>query len=136
MNPSKMPDVLRGMHAWLEATVCKPRCVSQTPGNIGDIGTGPSSSGLAAQHRAEITEVDSALCELRARRLIANGVAKQEAERLARRLLQRDRSRDDRKSCAECSSYVGGTCMQRLQPFGGGGIFALHRCAGFREAGQ
>jgi|GEM_PF-3288449 len=61
---------------------------------------------------------------------VTRGVPVTVAERLIYRLAQRDKDLDDRRSCAECGMYDHG-CKRGLEPFGGGGVTALHRCVGF-----
>lgn len=70
----------------------------------------------------------------RAQAFVAKGVPAQQADILASRLMRRDRELDDRRSCAECASFEHGCCLQYRQPFGGGGVEVLHRCAGFKES--
>lgn len=60
------------------------------------------------------------------------GLSAEHSERLVRMLAERS-DFDDRRSCAECRSYIAGLCMKRLQPVGASDDIALvlHRCAGF-----
>ncbi len=58
-----------------------------------------------------------------------NGLDDADAERLAERLLYRDRpgSGDDRKLCLECKNLRGTLCAKRLGPL----RFVMQRCDGF-----
>lgn len=63
----------------------------------------------------------------------AKGIPTDDAKWLASKLTIRDDKLDDRKSCAECQSFYGSRCIQRREPFGGGGVEVLHRCDGFKQ---
>lgn len=43
------------------------------------------------------------------------------------------KSRNDRRSCAECQRYYAGRSRQRLTPIGGAAVFTLHRCGDFQQ---
>ncbi|KAA0893067.1 hypothetical protein [Pusillimonas sp. ANT_WB101] len=62
----------------------------------------------------------------------SKGIESDTATWLAEKLTTRDMQMDDRRSCAECSSFYGNRCIQHRQPFGGGGVEVLHRCKGFK----
>ena len=64
---------------------------------------------------------------------VSRGVSLTDADVLACHLVERDRTFDDRRSCAECLQLARGRCRLGLQPFGGGGVEVLHRCSEFKE---
>ena len=84
------------------------------------------------------TDADIASFTARRDRLIRWGYRAAEAEALAERLTQRDRSDDDRVSCTDCRHYRPGRCgnhrAARLQSPEVGRDLAglLQRCPGFR----
>lgn len=66
---------------------------------------------------------------------MARGIQPDRIQRIIKMLAARDATLDDRRSCAECSSYYTGKCIKRMQPIGDCDDIAdvLHRCAGFSE---
>lgn len=64
---------------------------------------------------------------------VLRGVSFPDADVLACRLVDRDRNRDDRRSCAECVSRSYGRCRHGLEVVGGGGVEVLHRCDRFSQ---
>ena len=93
-----------------------------------DLQTAPTRPRVAAEKPEAIdlaavawTDADiSAFIERRAR-LLRWGWAEPEAEKLAERLVKRDREHDERVSCADCAHYQPGRCSN-------------HRCAGLNAA--
>lgn len=79
-------------------------------------------------------EIKTALA--RTKQFVNRGVPVADADRLACRLVTRDRQDDDRRSCAECFSMVRGRCRHGLEPIGGGGIQTFHRCIQFNSGVQ
>lgn len=79
------------------------------------------------------TDNEAELCAARALAFMAKGIPAQSADRLACRLMRRDRQLDDRRSCAECLSFYAGHCRQRITPIGETCIYTLHRCVGFKD---
>jgi hypothetical protein len=77
------------------------------------------------------TDDEVALCESRARVFTTKGIPSDAADLLACRLTLRDRQLDDRRSCAECTGFHKGQCLQRITPIGETSIHTLHRCRGF-----
>ncbi len=67
----------------------------------------------------------------RARVFAAKGLDPIEAETLACSLVTRDRSGDDRLTCAECANWIAGRCKTKRYPLGDSDIYTLHRCDGF-----
>jgi len=91
-------------------------------------------SKLRLIHTAgDSTEQEAALSARRVQLFQDKGISDHEAAAMARRLVQRDRELDDRRSCAECSSFHAGICRQRITPIGETTIYTLHRCKGFQE---
>ncbi len=87
------------------------------------------------------TDADIAAFLKRRARLLRWGWTEADAERLAERLVQRDRDIDDRVSCADCRHYSGRTCANHRAAGVGdrnvGRSFAevLQRCPGFGDRG-
>lgn len=81
----------------------------------------------------DISGIEQARYVLRTRRFITRGVEPGAAQAVAYRLIERDRERDDRRSCAECRHQADERCVRGLYPIGGFDIEILHRCKGFRE---
>jgi hypothetical protein len=83
------------------------------------------------------TDADIAAYCVRRDRLIRWGWAEPEAEKLAERLVKRDREQDDRVTCVECSHYRPGRCGNHQgaglhSPESGRDLAAmLQRCPGF-----
>lgn len=77
------------------------------------------------------TEQEAATLIDRVRSFQDKGIAGSDALTLAHRLVVRDRQLDDRRSCAECTSFYAGGCQQQRTPIGVTTIYTLHRCAGF-----
>lgn len=73
------------------------------------------------------------LAKQRIELFVLRGVPFANADVLACRLVERDRSGDDRRSCAECVSRSYGRCRHGLEVVGGGGVEALHRCDRFSQ---
>jgi len=83
------------------------------------------------------TDADIARFLDRRARLIRWGWTEPEAEKLAERLVKRDREEDDRVSCADCRHYRAGSCGNH-KAAGLGGQYVgrqwaeiLQRCPGF-----
>ena len=97
----------------------------------------PESLDLAA---VAWTDADIARFENRRARLLRWGWGEAEAERLADRLVRRDREGDDRVSCTECRHYRRGRCANHRQAGIGGPEVGhdlaamLQRCEGFEPA--
>ena len=72
------------------------------------------------------------LTKQRTHLFVMRGVLFEVADTLACSLVDRDRSGDDRRSCAECDMYDH-SCVRGLEPFSGGGVEVLHRCKGFTD---
>ena len=72
------------------------------------------------------------LTKQRTHLFVMRGVLFEVADTLACSLVDRDRSGDDRRSCAECDMYDH-SCVRGLEPVGGGGVEVLHRCKGFAD---
>jgi hypothetical protein len=79
------------------------------------------------------SESEVELVFLRTASFVSRGVPMNDADALACHLVERDRTFDDRRSCAECFQLARGRCRLGLQPFGGGGVEVLHRCSEFKE---
>ena len=83
------------------------------------------------------TEGDIARFEDRRARLLRWGWGEAEAERLAERLVRRDREGDDRVSCTDCRHYRAGRCGNheraglRVPDVGRDLASMLQRCEGF-----
>ena len=98
----------------------------------------PKATDLAA---VAWTDADIARLNLRRARLIRWGWPEAEAEKLADRLVRRDRDADDRVSCIDCRHYRPGQCGNRRRaglnaPAVGRDLVAmLQRCPGFAELG-
>lgn len=87
-------------------------------------------ANLRSAH-AEQTGQETALYTARLQAFQSKGIADDDAETLANRLIERDRQLDDRRSCAECSGYYADRCKYHLSPIGESTIQTLHRCKGF-----
>lgn len=87
----------------------------------------------AAGAAGDYTDVEMARLQSRQARFKASGVGEIAAQAVAWRLIERDRDRDDRRSCAECRHQSYEHCRKGLFPVGGFGIEILHRCRGFTE---
>ncbi len=87
------------------------------------------------------TDGDIARFTDRRARLMRWGWSEAEAEKLADRLVQRDRDIDDRVSCADCQHYRPGRCGNHRRaglhaPDVGRDLASLlQRCSGFRPLG-
>lgn len=79
------------------------------------------------------SESEVELVTVRTVSFVSRGVSLTDADVLACHLVERDRTFDDRRSCAECLQLARGRCRLGLQPFGGGGVEVLHRCSEFKE---
>jgi hypothetical protein len=79
------------------------------------------------------SETEVELVTVRTASFVSRGVPMNDADALACHLVERDRTLDDRRSCAECFQLARGRCRLGLQPFGGGGVEVLHRCFEFKE---
>ena len=92
------------------------------------------SSGLAAPDRyGHWSESEVLLAKQRTDLFVLRGVPLADADALACSLVERDRSGDDRRSCAECVSRSHGRCRHGLEVVGGGGLAVLHRCDRFSQ---
>ncbi len=92
------------------------------------------SRGLTEPDRyGHWSESEVELASSRIASFVSRGVPMNDADVLACRLVDRDRTFDDRRSCAECMYLNRGRCQRGLQPFGGGGVEVLHRCSEFKE---
>lgn len=79
------------------------------------------------------SEREVELASARIASFVSRGIPMDDADVLACCLVDRDRTFDDRRSCAECLHLNRGRCQRGLQPFGGGGVEVLHRCSEFKE---
>lgn len=103
---------------------------------------GPAAVILSDAELAAVawTEVDIARFLSRQDRLMRWGWPAAEAERMAERLVARDRAADTRVSCVECRHYRPGRCgnhrsAELSSPDIGRDLAGLlQRCAGFKEA--
>ena len=75
------------------------------------------------------TEVELTLSRTSA--FVSRGVSFTEADMLACQLVDRDRTGDDRRSCAECVAFVLGRCQRGLNLLGSRGVTVLHQCDAF-----
>jgi hypothetical protein len=92
------------------------------------------SSGLASLDRyGHWSESEVLLAKQRTDLFVLRGVPLDDADALACSLVERDRTGDDRRSCAECVSRSYGRCRRSLVPLGGGGVEVLHRCKRFSQ---
>jgi hypothetical protein len=97
----------------------------------------PHAADLAA---VAWTDADIARFFDRRARMLRWGWAEPDAEKLAERLVKRDREHDDRVSCAECLHYRPGRCGSHRRaglhsPGVGRGLAAtLQRCPGFQPS--
>ncbi len=74
------------------------------------------------------SDIETRLAKQRTHLFVMRGLKLADADALACSLVERDRSGDDRRSCAECVSRSYGRCRQGLGVVGGGGVEVLHRC--------
>jgi hypothetical protein len=86
--------------------------------------TEPDQYGHWSQAEVELTL-------LRTSAFVSRGVPFTEADIVACQLVDRDRTADDRRSCAECIAFVRGRCQRGLKPFGLRSVMELHRCDAF-----
>lgn len=80
------------------------------------------------------SDIEVRLAKQRTHLFVRRGVALDTADALACSLVERDRTGDDRRSCAECVSRSYGRCRHGLEVVGGGGIEVLHRCERFSQS--
>ncbi len=92
-----------------------------------------SSEVDSPDHYGHWSDIEVRLAKQRAALFVLRGVALADADALACMLVERDRSGDDRRSCAECVSRSYGRCRHGLEVVGGGGVKVLHRCAEFKQ---
>ena len=97
------------------------------------IADGSSEMGSPDQY-GHWSDVEVQLAKQRAALFVLRGVALADADALACSLVERDRSGDDRRSCAECVSRSYGRCQHGLEVVGGGGTEVLHRCDRFSQS--
>ncbi len=96
--------------------------------------------GAASNAAVAWTDAHIALYLDRRARLLRWGWAEPDAEKLAERLVERDREHDDRVSCAECMHYRPGRCGNHRRaglhsPDMGRDLLAtLQRCPGFQPS--
>lgn len=86
------------------------------------------SSAVIAKLHGFWSEEEVLLCKHRIQIFIWRGIPDLNAEELACRLVERDRTRDDRKSCAECQSFRNNRCVKYRELIGGSNANTLHRC--------
>ena len=79
------------------------------------------------------SDIETRLAKQRAHLFVMRGLNLGDADALACSLVERDRSDDDRRSCAECVSRSYGRCRLGLEVVGGGGVEVLHRCERFAK---
>lgn len=92
-----------------------------------DRGSQLATVATIAEHSQAWTDEDIARFVNRRDRLLRWGWAEPDAERLAERLVLRDREQDERHACAECRYGRARTCPDGSPlPLG-----VLHRCGGF-----
>lgn len=117
---------------------CGPSQDSQNSQAYPPRGVGFGDTDLPA---ATWADADIARFLYRRARLLRWGWAEPDAEKLAERLVRRDREHDDRVSCADCGHYRPGRCGNHrsagLQvPDAGRDLAAmLQRCPGFQSEG-
>lgn len=80
------------------------------------------------------SDIEVRLAKQRTHLFVMRGVALDTADALACSLVERDRTGDDRRSCAECVSRSYGRCRHGLEVVGGGGVEVLHRCERFSQS--
>ena len=97
------------------------------------IADGSSELGSPDQY-GHWSDIEVRLAKQRAALFVLRGVALADADALACSLVERDRSGDDRRSCAECVSRSYGRCRHGLEVVGGGGVQVLHRCDRFSQS--
>ncbi len=108
------------------------------PMRTDDTAEEPKANDLAA---VAWTDADMARFNRRRARLIRWGWTEAEAEKLAERLVRRDRDADDRVSCIDCRHYRPGQCRNPQRAGLNAGevgrdlVAMLQRCPGFAELG-
>jgi hypothetical protein len=86
------------------------------------------------------TDADIARFLERRSRLLRWGWSEQDAEKLAERLVRRDREQDERVSCMDCAHYRPGRCGNHRRAgigtadVGRDLVAMLQRCPGFQPA--
>lgn len=106
--------------------------------------SGAWPAGLDSQPLAAVSWTDGDITRFveRRGRLLRWGWAEDEAERLANKLVTRDRKTDPRVSCTDCGHYRPGRCGNHRQaglqqPDVGRDLAAsLQRCTGFESTGE
>ena len=96
------------------------------------ISDGSSELGSPDQY-GHWSDIETRLVKQRAALFVLRGMASADADALACSLVKRDRSGDDRRTCAECVSRSYGRCRHGLEVVGGGGVEVLHRCDRFSQ---
>jgi hypothetical protein len=96
------------------------------------IADGSSELGSPDQY-GHWSDIETRLAKQRAALFVLRGLVLADADALACSLVERDRNRDDRRSCADCDSRSYGRCRHRLVVVGGGGVEVLHRCNRFSQ---
>jgi hypothetical protein len=79
------------------------------------------------------SDTETRLAKQRTALFVLRGVKLTDADALACLLVERDRSGDDRRSCAECVSRSYGRCRHGLEVVGGVCVEVLHRCDRFSQ---
>ena len=103
----------------------------------------PTAHTATARHLAQVAWTDADIARFldRRARLLRWGWAEPEAEKLAERLVKRDRDLDDRMTCTECAYYRPGRCGNHRRAglhsgeVGRGLASMLQRCPGFDVLG-
>ena len=80
---------------------------------------------------AIIAELQLELRRAKVQYLMGKGIVAADASKLNDILSERDDTLDERRACAECSSWLGGRCRSGHRPIGDADIFTLHRCQWF-----
>lgn len=99
---------------------------NRLPADVSQLAALATVAGVE-EHSQAWTDEDIARFLSRRDRLLRWGWTEADAERLAERLVIRDREQDDRGSCSECHHGRARTCPDG-SPLP---IELLHRCAGF-----
>ena len=81
----------------------------------------------------DFTDIEAARAKERMQRFINKGVGPEVAQRIAHRLITRDREQDDRRSCAECGHQEDNRCSIGHSAIGGFRITELFRCKRFEN---